>query len=555
MYCMTCGSLTDPGERFCANCGTRIGSLQSKQSEQLLPKVPARSKSMASVAITATALAAVAVVIALGFYYYSHYLNRQAQVVGRWVGNTAIAPPAQPAPDSSELEINIEDATAGRLGGTLTTDSVSEPITGQISGDQITIDATFPESLLGTPAPGAGPVRLHIAGTLDGDRMTSTIAQASGGDAGFSPVSLPVLLSRTSQQPRAMLLAGDPRTAGSLSDDIISSNTQLTSDIHCRNLIVEANATLETDGHNIYCAGSVVNRGTIVTGSAEYRSYTQSFGGSGGGGGASCASAGGQNGFSTLAPGGRGFTAVSGGQSAPPLTITRALLQRWFAMGFANYLSGAAGGGNPLTGYIGIPGAFGIYIQARSIVEGTISASGTNDCSGGAGCSAGGGGGVVVMAYDQETGSITPGAVNVSGGGGNPGGCYPSGSGGNGQVITFPFTGAPPISSWPLASATASDNAVNLGRTWYENESGWTGVWTRRDDSQMFDAVWTRGSQSLTAQLWITIQGDRVTVHRPNSSNGDKCEYTGEIANGNLVSGTYGCNTQPGPYSWNATIR
>lgn len=94
----------------------------------------------------------------------------------------------------------------------------------------------------------------------------------------------------------------------------------------------------------------------------------------------------------------------------------------------------------------------------------------------------------------------------------------------------------------------------DLGREWHEQEGSWTGVWRRRGNSNIFDARWTMpGAQPITAVLTINRSGNFVTVQRRNSSDGNECDYTGNIGpDGRTVTGTYRC-TQGGG-SWRATI-
>jgi hypothetical protein len=101
--------------------------------------------------------------------------------------------------------------------------------------------------------------------------------------------------------------------------------------------------------------------------------------------------------------------------------------------------------------------------------------------------------------------------------------------------------------------------SVLLGRRWYEQESGFTAVWTRRGLSDIFDAQWT-GPGLVTAALRITLDGwDRVEIRRRGSSDGNDCRYTGQFAGGygtvdaTRVSGTYTCRNG-GPFPWSATI-
>jgi hypothetical protein len=101
--------------------------------------------------------------------------------------------------------------------------------------------------------------------------------------------------------------------------------------------------------------------------------------------------------------------------------------------------------------------------------------------------------------------------------------------------------------------------SVLLGRRWFERESGFTAVWTRRGRSNAFDAEWT-GPSRVTASLHITIDGlNRVEILRRGSSDGNDCRYTGRFGSrrgtidGKSVSGVYTCRNG-GPFPWSATI-
>lgn len=94
-----------------------------------------------------------------------------------------------------------------------------------------------------------------------------------------------------------------------------------------------------------------------------------------------------------------------------------------------------------------------------------------------------------------------------------------------------------------------------LGRVWNEEESGWSGVWTRRGRTNTFDAVWTRpGQPQQRAALTIGIRGAEVNVSRqqPNGT----CTYRGILASDmRTVNGSYGCSWAAGPFPWRATIQ
>ena len=92
----------------------------------------------------------------------------------------------------------------------------------------------------------------------------------------------------------------------------------------------------------------------------------------------------------------------------------------------------------------------------------------------------------------------------------------------------------------------------DLGTRWDEEENGWRGVWTRRGNSNIFDARWTRpGATPVTAVLRMQQQGNNVRIERRNSSDGNDCDYTGRIE-GRRVSGNYTCDQGGG--TWSATI-
>ena len=100
------------------------------------------------------------------------------------------------------------------------------------------------------------------------------------------------------------------------------------------------------------------------------------------------------------------------------------------------------------------------------------------------------------------------------------------------------------------------DGANRLGRVWREQESGWNGLWKRRGDTNVFDAVWT-GPGRVTATLEIKFDGpNKVKIERRNSSDGNNCRYSGEFGGsfgGLRVSGSYRCGNGP-QVPWSATI-
>lgn len=109
-------------------------------------------------------------------------------------------------------------------------------------------------------------------------------------------------------------------------------------------------------------------------------------------------------------------------------------------------------------------------------------------------------------------------------------------------------------------SVESNSPGVNvLGRVWNESESGWTGTWTRRGNSSVFDAVWRKGGGTVRALLSIRITGNRVFVSRTRSTDGYNCNYSGTLsANRRTVSGRMSClkggRVTPRNAQWRATI-
>jgi len=304
-------------------------------------------------------------------------------------------------------------------------------------------------------------------------------------------VSIPLILLLT-----AFLVVAVPVDAVSASVGPLtfSSNTTLTSDVYCTDLVINPGVTVTSNGFNFYCSGTFTNKGTIVTGyvnngglgaseapssATDGGSVPYSYGGSGGGGGGSAAITLGAaqasgSGGSTQASGGSpgsesgGSCGIGGpggeGHSSSPPIITTALIEKWYNLGMQSFLAGGGGGGGAgsgsacsgLGGSAGGSGAYGVFIQANVIVAGTIDARGQNGDSSGSGGGGGGGGGTVLLVYGA--GGYSLGNISVSGGeGGNAGpNGGPGGSGGDGSILTFRYESSPPISSSAAVTPTTT---------------------------------------------------------------------------------------------------
>lgn len=235
-------------------------------------------------------------------------------------------------------------------------------------------------------------------------------------------------------------------------EEVIANSTTLTSNLYASNLTIEPGVVLQSNGFSIVVSGTFNNQGTIVTGAAQEGSLPDSLGGSGGGAQSLNYCSFDQNGTSTRAPGGafscsNSADGGSGAAAAPP-AISSEDIASWFDSGMQNYLAGGSGGA--VEGYIpGGAGSNGLYIQAQTIVAGTIDATGDagqGTCSG-IGLSGGGGGGAVLLAYSEGLQSVA--SITVLGGTSAPScnGVVASGAGGGGQIASLNYGLAPPVNA------------------------------------------------------------------------------------------------------------
>jgi serine/threonine protein kinase len=229
--------------------------------------------------------------------------------------------------------------------------------------------------------------------------------------------------------------------SGSSSGTVISMNESLSSDLSCSNLTIEPGVTLTTNGFNIYCSGSFDNRGTIISGPSPSRNFPSSYGGSGAGSTNLGGSA--NPGYATRSQGGvpcstSGCTATNGSSAAPP-AFSEAELQTWYGAGMNQYLAGAGGGSSPVAQ--GGAGANGLFVEANSIIAGTIVAAGSDGQNvPGQSTAGGGGGGVIVLAYVS---SLTPGNYSTTPGYTITADGSHNEFGGNGAVVTQQFSTLP----------------------------------------------------------------------------------------------------------------
>jgi hypothetical protein len=106
-------------------------------------------------------------------------------------------------------------------------------------------------------------------------------------------------------------------------------------------------------------------------------------------------------------------------------------------------------------------------------------------------------------------------------------------------------------------STSSSHSLYGLGTYWQESENDWTGVWTRRGNSNIFDAKWVKPGQPLSrATLIVRLYGNQVSVARTTvSPEKFRCQYEGKVAaDGLTIDGSFTCDKYRGPFQWHAKI-
>jgi hypothetical protein len=92
------------------------------------------------------------------------------------------------------------------------------------------------------------------------------------------------------------------------------------------------------------------------------------------------------------------------------------------------------------------------------------------------------------------------------------------------------------------------DTVPGLGNWWMVyGADNWHGIWTRRNDSNIFDGEWRKGKAIVKTVTRIERTGDSVKAARLESSDGYRCAFEGMIK-GTRVEGTYRCAAPGGDY-------
>ena len=120
------------------------------------------------------------------------------------------------------------------------------------------------------------------------------------------------------------------------------------------------------------------------------------------------------------------------------------------------------------------------------------------------------------------------------------------------QIDSSTQQSAVPSAAKPQPAPTPADR---LGRVWKEEESGWTGVWTRRGTSSAFDAHWTHPTQgTVAATLFMVLSGNQLIINRTDITGG-QWNYQGTMAaDFGSVSGTYSRYGSNDNWIWRASI-
>jgi phosphopantetheinyl transferase len=111
---------------------------------------------------------------------------------------------------------------------------------------------------------------------------------------------------------------------------------------------------------------------------------------------------------------------------------------------------------------------------------------------------------------------------------------------------------------WTLRTPSPSYRTELLGKVWRKKEvNGWEGLHTRRGDSTLFDAIWTRKeSEKVTGVLIMHLSGNKVFIEHRHQSNGREFDSEGTISeDSRTLSGTFWPAGSTAPIlRWKATI-
>lgn len=126
-----------------------------------------------------------------------------------------------------------------------------------------------------------------------------------------------------------------------------------------------------------------------------------------------------------------------------------------------------------------------------------------------------------------------------------------------------------PYGSQTIDSSSESNSQYpSIGTVWEETEGlkgGWSGTWTLRNGTDIFDAVWYRkdlskGSNAVYADIKIiSLKNNEIILFRSNERSiepeHNDYYYYGNISDdGKSVEGTYNKSPKGPIYKWSAII-
>ncbi len=371
-----------------------------------------------------------------------------SQWVGTWSGT--ITEPGSAGPNPYNFKASLTNSSSGVLGSYSEQNSLCSGTLTYDSATGTTLELT--ESVTTQTPPGTsweclgGPVVLTMQSpgvatySWTSGKATGTIRRT--GSSTTTPTSVP-----PGQSLADAPTCTDNWTEGPCDGSVAyTQSVDLSGSISVSgNVTIQPGVTLTTGNDDAVLVGGTFTNDGVVSGGygvlpiTTVLTFPESYGGSGGGEAWSPpACSGGAAGGATLGAGG----ASGGGDgSTPPAptSLSASLLDQWLSTGVGTFLDGGGSGGDDGNGGYGkAPNAYGVYIQANTLVAGMINVSGrVPELSEG-----GSGGGAILLAYGP--GGLTDGSYDVAGGTGNVNaGCH-GGRGGDGRVITFDYGATPP---------------------------------------------------------------------------------------------------------------
>ncbi len=105
-----------------------------------------------------------------------------------------------------------------------------------------------------------------------------------------------------------------------------------------------------------------------------------------------------------------------------------------------------------------------------------------------------------------------------------------------------------------LISAACGPRIVpaDIGKVWHEKEGPWEGTWSRRGDTNVFDAVWTnpQGEKIEDQVVFESVSDHQIVLFR----KGTQGRYRGHLSEDGLKVDSGSADWFSPGDSWSATI-